>query len=163
MLGALAWPFVEYAVHGVLSHGLRGTWVARMHWSHHVDPRRVRTPASAWVPAAVLLFGLLTCFMRADLAGAALLGLIAGFLRYERIHYRIHFPLAHAPHNQRELLRRQHHLAHHYRNARAYHGVTQRFTDRLFGTLPEHWRADYAWVQARLSVPVEVSKRELQP
>jgi dihydroceramide fatty acyl 2-hydroxylase len=139
-LGAAAWPFVEYAVHGLLSHRFR-TPISSMHWSHHVEHRRVRTPASAWLPTAAVLYALLAWPLGADLAAAALLGLIAGFMHYERVHWRIHFR---APRNAREARLRQHHLAHHYCNPRAYYGVTNNWTDRLFMTLPATWRSDYA-------------------
>ena len=44
----------------------------------------------------------------------------------------------------REATLRSHHLAHHFVNPRAYHGVTTRRWDRVFGTLPESWERDYA-------------------
>ncbi|MDX1650830.1 MAG: sterol desaturase family protein, partial [Myxococcota bacterium] len=77
------------------------------------------------------------------LAGAAVAGLLAGFARYEYVHWRIHFR---APRSARERLLRSHHLAHHVRDASAYHGVTTRLWDRAFGTLPDRWPEDYARV-----------------
>ena len=146
ILGLCCWPFVEYAVHGWLSHGRWFPWIVRMHFSHHADPRRVYTPATAWVPAALVLFGALVLPLGAANAVAFVTGLVLGFRRYESVHFAIHYR---APRNARELRRWQHHLAHHVCNSRAYFGVTHRFTDRLFGTLPANYRDDYARVSAR--------------
>ena len=139
VLGFCLWPFVEYAVHGWLSHCTQ-SFVARMHRSHHEDPRRVYTPASAWIPAALLLFAALALPLGAVSAACLVVGLVAGFLRYERVHYNIHFRPAR---DAREARRIQHHLAHHLCDGRAYFGVTNRWTDQLFGTLPPNYLEDY--------------------
>ena len=60
------------------------------------------------------------------------------------MHWRIHFR---APRNARERRLRAHHLAHHYCDARNYHGVTTRFWDRVLGTLPADHERDYARVE----------------
>ena len=77
------------------------------------------------------------------LAGSFVLGLLAGFARYERSHWRFHFR---SPRSERERILRCHHLAHHFVNAHAYHGVTTRRWDRVFGSFPDSWREDYARV-----------------
>lgn len=140
--GFFAWSLVEYAIHGWLSHLLK-TPVAKLHWGHHRDARRVFTSVVAWAPAALAIFALLALAVGPTVAGAIVLGLLTGFARYERVHWRIHFR---APRNRREELLRVHHLAHHFRNPKAYHGVTTRFWDRVFGTLPAQHRDDYAHV-----------------
>ena len=143
--GLLAWPLLEYVIHGVLSHRLR-TPAAAMHWTHHRDARRVFTPLAVWLPVALLLWAAGAQVAGAAPAGAVVLGIVAGFLRYEHVHWRIHFR---APANARQELLRVHHLSHHFRNPNAYHGVTTRFWDRVFGTLPAHHRDDYARVAER--------------
>jgi sterol desaturase/sphingolipid hydroxylase (fatty acid hydroxylase superfamily) len=146
-VGRAAWPLVEYAAHGWLAH--RGaTAIARMHWSHHIDYRRVFTPLLAWLPSALAIFALLCCVIRPLWAAAAVCGLLVGFARYEYLHFRWHFR---RPRTHREAQLRLHHLAHHTCNPRAYFGVTSRWTDRVFGSLPAHWRQDYARVLARES------------
>ena len=35
--GWLAWPLLEYGIHGFLAHRLR-TPVSPLHWGHHVQP-----------------------------------------------------------------------------------------------------------------------------
>jgi len=138
-LGFWAWGLVEYGIHGVLGHRFR-TFVTPLHGAHHADPRAVFTSPLAAVPSACVLFGLLWVAAGPALAGAFTLGLIAGFVRYERVHWRIHFR---TPRSARERRLRDHHLAHHYRNPRAYYGVTTHRFDRWFGSLPETWERDY--------------------
>jgi len=143
--GALVWPLVEYAVHGWLAHRLR-TFVSPLHFQHHRDPRAVFTSPLAWVPLA-LGVGAAATAAAGPVAGPAFAtGLLAGFLRYEYVHWRIHFR---RPRNAREALLRQHHLAHHFVRPDAYHGVTTRWLDRLFGSLPGTAVADYARVADR--------------
>jgi len=141
-LGLAGWSFLEYVIHGWLSHTFR-TPAAKLHWGHHRDPRRVFTSVGVWAPVAAAIWALLALAIGAAYAGAIVLGVLAGFLRYEHVHWRIHFR---APANARQELLRVHHLSHHFRNPKAYHGVTTRFWDRLFGTLPAHHRDDYARV-----------------
>ncbi len=141
-LGGFAWGFVEYLVHGILAHRYR-TFVTPLHGSHHVDPRAVFTSPLAWVPAALLLLAAAVVVAGPRLGGCFFAALLAGFARYEWLHWRMHFRLPRSP---RERLLREHHLAHHLVNAKAYHGVTTRLWDRVFGTLPESRAADYARV-----------------
>ncbi len=136
-LGLVAWPLVEYALHGWLSHRFR-TPIAPLHWEHHKDPHRVFTSPTAWLPltlAAYLVFG----------PGFAL-GLFCGFARYEYVHWRTHFREPRTA-GQRRL--REHHLAHHACDPNAYFGVTTRFWDRVLGTLPASYEADYTSVADR--------------
>ncbi|MEW6267777.1 MAG: sterol desaturase family protein [Thermodesulfobacteriota bacterium] len=140
--GFLAWSFLEYLIHGLLSHRWR-TFAGPLHLEHHRDPRRVFTSVLVWLPAASLLFVLLALAVGRHAAGALALGTLAGFLRHEHVHWRIHFR---RPRSARHELLRRHHLAHHFRNPEAYHGVTTRFWDRVFGTLPASHAEDYARV-----------------
>ncbi len=140
--GFYSWGFVEYLVHGFLSHRWK-TFVSPMHWGHHVDPRAVVTSPIAWVPVALAFFAVGWLLVGSLLAGAYMLGLLSGFARYERIHWRFHFR---EPRNPTERTLRSHHLAHHFRDPTQYHGVTTRRWDRIFGTFPDTWEADYAAV-----------------
>lgn len=144
-LGLALWPLVEYGIHGGLSHAWR-TPVSPLHWEHHIHPERVFTSPLAWVPSLAAIYALAALGLGALPAGGLALGLLAGFLRYERIHYRIHFC---TPRNERERQLRAHHLAHHFRNPRAYYGVSTPFWDRVFGSLPASAAADYARVADR--------------
>ena len=143
--GLLGWGLLEYIIHGFLSHRFQ-TFVTPLHWGHHREPRAVFTSPLAWMPAAGLLGATLGWLLGWELGTAAWLGLLLGFARYERLHWRIHFR---EPRNKREQRRREHHLAHHFGRPDQYHGVTTRFWDRVFGTLPDNWREDYARVSQR--------------
>lgn len=144
-VGLLAWSFVEYGIHGLLSHRF-STPISPLHWSHHREPQAVFTAPLAWVPGALVAYAPLALLMGALPAGAFMLGLMVGFARYEYVHWRIHFR---DPKTPRQKLLREHHLAHHFRNPKAYCGVTTRFWDRVFGTLPAHAEDDYAAVADR--------------
>jgi len=140
-LGFFAWGFVEYLIHGVLSHRLR-TPVSPLHWGHHREPRAVFTSPIAWVPVA-LVMGTIVVASAGWLGLAFMLGLLVGFARYERMHWRLHFR---EPRNEREARLRAHHLVHHFRNPQAYHGVTTHRWDRWLGTLPPEHESEYASV-----------------
>lgn len=159
VLGFGAWSFLEYVIHGWLSHTF-ATPAATMHWGHHRDPRRVFTSVGVWAPVALVIYTLLALAIGAAAAGAVVLGVLAGFVRYEYVHWRIHFR---APVNARQELLRVHHLSHHFRNPKAYHGVTTRFWDRLFGTLPAHHRDDYARVAHHVPLAGESNFGRLWP
>lgn len=142
VIGFLGWPLVEYTIHGFLSHRFR-TPVSPLHWGHHEQPSRVFTSPLAWVPVAALVYAGLAAAIGVLLALPAIAGLLAGFFRYEYVHWRFHFR---APKSARERRLRAHHLAHHFRNPGAYHGVTTRFWDRVFASLPAESERDYAAV-----------------
>ena len=139
-LGLFAWTLIEYAIHGPLSHRWK-TFVSPLHWIHHENPRNVFTSPLAAAPVAGLLFAIGVAMVGPLHAGVFVTAAVAGFIRYERIHWRIHFRM---PRNENERTRRSHHLAHHFANPRAYWGVTTRVWDRVFGTLPASWKDDYA-------------------
>ncbi len=144
-IGRLSWSLVEYAIHGVLSHRFR-TFVTPLHWGHHRTPAAVFTSPLAWVPAAGATFALSIAIAGGALGAAFMLGLLAGFFHYEHVHWRIHFRLPRSPREERL---RAHHLAHHFVKPEAYHGVTTRFWDRIFRTLPQGWESDYTLGAAR--------------
>jgi dihydroceramide fatty acyl 2-hydroxylase len=144
-LGFLLWPLLEYAIHGVLSHRFQ-TPVSPLHWEHHQDPRRVFTSVLAWGPGAAALFGLLSLALGTAVAAPISLGALVGFLRYEYVHWRIHFR---EPRNEGQRMLKAHHLAHHFCDPKAYYGVTTRICDRLFGSLPAKHPEDYARVVDR--------------
>lgn len=144
-LGFALWPGVEYLIHCTLSHKYR-TFVTPLHMGHHKNPHGVLTAPHAWVSVAFVIWALASLLVGVAWATPGILGLLTGFARYERFHWRVHFD---TPRTPREELLFAHHLAHHYRDAKSYHGVTTRVMDRLFGTLPTHWRDDYAHVAGR--------------
>jgi dihydroceramide fatty acyl 2-hydroxylase len=128
--GLFAWTFVEYLIHGWMSH-VFVTFATPLHDVHHRDPAAVFT-LGAWLPALLLW-----------IAGFALLGpnspmivytgLLVGFVSYEIIHYRMHYV---APSSALERRLRTRHLVHHFRAPDRCFGVTSALWDRVFGTEP---------------------------
>jgi sterol desaturase/sphingolipid hydroxylase (fatty acid hydroxylase superfamily) len=145
LIGFLFWGLLEYAIHGGLAHRWK-TFVSPLHASHHRDPRRVFASPIAVLPIALLLSAVAALFTGPLRAIFFIAGVIVGFARYEWLHWRFHFR---EPRSRRERVLRCHHLAHHYCDTRNYHGVSTRLWDRVFGTLPASWRADYARVEGR--------------
>ena len=128
--GLLAWTFLEYLIHGWLSHAFK-TFAMLLHAVHHRDPNAVFT-IGAWIPLAALwlvsIFGL-------GLTDGVLFftGTLAGFIGYEAIHYRLHF--CH-PRSRLEIYLRTRHLIHHEYSPAGCFGVTSAFWDLVFGTEP---------------------------
>ncbi len=142
-LGLFTWTFVEYVIHGFMSHVYR-TFVTPLHAAHHRDPHAVFT-VGAWMPlalvTAIILFASGFCP-----ASIFWLGIMAGFVTYEIEHYRIHFA---RPACEYEARLRLHHLAHHRAAPTACFGVTTRFWDRIFASEPE--RARMAAMEAAIA------------
>lgn len=130
VLGLLAWTFIEYVIHGWLSHTLRGR-VAMLHQVHHRDPHAVFT-IGAWLPVAILWTAAAGSFGYRP--GTLLLtAIVMGFALYEGLHYRIHFS---RPSTGFERYLRARHLMHHQGAADGYLGVTSPLWDLVFGTEP---------------------------
>lgn len=126
--GVFAWTLVEYLIHGVMSHKLP-TFATPLHAAHHRDPRAVFT-VGAWIPVALISAAGLWFFGLAP-AMIVYLGVLAGFVGYEAIHYRLHFS---APRFEFETRLRARHLGHHMMTPDENFGVTTALWDRVFGT-----------------------------
>src|SRR5215813_8210521 len=128
--GLGCWTFLEYLIHGPLSHQF-ATIISRFHVTHHRDPRAVFT-VRAWIPVSAITVAALAIFGFAP-GMIFYLGVIAGFVGYEIIHYRIHFvrPRTAIAHRLRSR-----HLAHHLCDTNAIFGVSTRLWDVAFGTEP---------------------------
>src|ERR1700730_1711561 len=134
VLGLFAWTFIEYVIHGFLSH-IFTTFATPLHDEHHRDPHAVFT-VGAWLPTAlisVIVFGIFGLTP----ATTIWLGIVTGFLGHEFFHYRIHFS---RPLCALEDRMRTRHLAHHFREPEQIFGVTNRIWDRALGTEPHHAR-----------------------
>ena len=130
-LGLFAWTFLEYAIHGFLSH-IFTTFATPFHAAHHRDPRMVFT-AGMWMPTAIVSVLIFAVFGVTP-ATTAWLGIVAGFVGYEVIHYRFHFA---RPVCALEDRMRTRHLAHHMRAPRQIFGVTNTLWDHAFGSEPD--------------------------
>jgi sterol desaturase/sphingolipid hydroxylase (fatty acid hydroxylase superfamily) len=125
--GLLTWTFLEYAVHGWMSHRF-ATFVVPFHQVHHRDPRAVFA-LGAWLPA---LLPLLIGAARGARGWTIFYGgILAGFAAYEVLHYRMHFC---APSCRAEARMRTRHLIHHYSAPTLCLGITTELWDRVFRT-----------------------------
>src|SRR5579863_5098618 len=128
VFGVFAWSFVEYLIHGWLAHTFK-TFATPLHQVHHRDPHAVFT-IGAWVPISILW--LLALALLGFTPGTIFSsGIVAGFIAYEVLHYRIHFR---GPCGAFERRLRLRHLVHHHRNPNACFGVTSELWDLVFGT-----------------------------
>jgi hypothetical protein len=126
--GVFVWTFVEYLIHGWLSHTFR-TFAMHLHAVHHRDASAVFT-VRAWVPTAVVWAVALFLF-RLTPGTILFSGAVAGFIAYEIVHYRIHFR---RPLGGFEKYLRSRHLVHHEYYPNRCFGVTSAIWDLAFGT-----------------------------
>jgi dihydroceramide fatty acyl 2-hydroxylase len=130
MTGVFLWTFLEYLIHGWLSHTFR-TFAMPLHAVHHRDPHAVFT-VRAWIPVAMVWVILAAALGWTPLT-ILFSGAVAGFAGYEALHYRIHFR---HPRGPVEAYLRSRHLVHHeYYQDRCF-GVTSALWDLVFGTEP---------------------------
>jgi dihydroceramide fatty acyl 2-hydroxylase len=142
-LGLVAWSFLEYFIHGCLAH-LRKTPVSRIHDVHHRDPRAVFT-IGTWLPLAIIWITLLAAigWTRSFFFYS---GILAGFVIYEIIHYRLHFT---PPSFALEAHLRERHLVHHLVAPGLCLGVSSPVWDLIFGTEPR--RSEFERMASRVT------------
>jgi sterol desaturase/sphingolipid hydroxylase (fatty acid hydroxylase superfamily) len=128
--GVLAWTFLEYLIHGWLSHTFR-TFATGFHAVHHRDAHAVFT-IRAWIPI-VSVYTILVILLGWSPWIILLSGAVAGFAGYEAMHYRIHFRRSRGP---IEDYLRSRHLVHHGYYPNQCFGVTSALWDLAFGTEP---------------------------
>lgn len=134
--GWVAWSLLEYVMHRFWFHARRegDAWRGMLflvHGHHHAYPNdEGRLVATWWQSAsALLLLGWLLGAVWPE-PEAAWFGLIAGYLAYEAVHYRIHHGRTHGP--WMKALRR-HHLRHHHRpDPAGPYGIGSRLFDWVF-------------------------------
>lgn len=137
--GYLAWTFIEYLMHRFIFHFINESkMVQRFHYIfhgiHHKYPNEEKRTMMPPIPGLLiggiylgivyLLFGNIGFFVAA--------GIIAGYLSYSSLHYSIH--IFKAPRWMEPLW--THHLIHHFQDPERAFGVSTRFWDRVFGTMP---------------------------
>jgi len=128
--GLSAWTFLEYLIHGWLSHRFH-TFASPLHAAHHRDPDAVFA-VGAWIPITIVWVLLLVIFGWTS-AVVIVTGTVLGFVVYEAIHYRLHFC---RPAGRAESYLRRRHLAHHEYYPDKCFGVTSALWDLAFGTEP---------------------------
>jgi sterol desaturase/sphingolipid hydroxylase (fatty acid hydroxylase superfamily) len=132
-IGVFVWTLVEYLLHRFAFHRFAGL-TRSSHPNHHAASRDLQYLFAP--PAVVAGISLpLTVVLSLLLGSAAALkfmgGLLAGYLYYEAVHYRIHFA-----NSEGWLIRRQRkaHFRHHFHDATQDFGVTTPLWDWVFGT-----------------------------
>jgi sterol desaturase/sphingolipid hydroxylase (fatty acid hydroxylase superfamily) len=154
--GLLTWTFLEYAIHGWMSHRF-ATFASPLHQVHHRDPRAVFA-LGAWLPALLPILLGMVCGAHSWTLFYG--GILAGFAVYEIVHYRVHFR---APACRAEERMRTRHLIHHYCAPAKCFGVTTALWDHVFGTAMGG--ADDAVMAARVAsiLPLEGSSNVAAP
>lgn len=140
--GFFFWTFAEYLLHRYVFHFVNDSKVVQkihyaMHGYHHSVPKDSNRLFMPPVPALLLLgsfFGIFYLFM-GKAAWFFLPGFEIGYLFYALMHYSIHTIRANnAPKFIRPLW--IHHSLHHHKYPDLAFGVSNRFWDRVFGTMP---------------------------
>lgn len=140
--GFILWSFAEYNVHRFLYHTESNSrWLFRLqhnaHSIHHqypIDRTRLAMPP---VPGLVLssLFFLVFWLINSTYAFVFFPGFMVGYLTYISLHYAQH--RIKSPKYGPWKLLWKHHQVHHYIDPYVAYGVSTRFWDVVFGTMPE--------------------------
>ena len=138
--GAFVWTFAEYLLHRYLFHFKNDhPWVKAFHFAmhgyHHEMPNDANRLFMPPVPALLFLSLFWAIFYLCFSKGVwfFLPGFEFGYLLYSFVHYSVH--TRKAPKGLEKLW--HHHIIHHYREPEKAFGVSSRFWDRVFRTLPE--------------------------
>lgn len=138
------WTLAEYILHRFLFHWINERKLVQrfhfiMHGSHHLYPRdeeRLLMPPVPGLIMASLLFlifySIFGVFGYSDLTWAFFPGFFLGYLLYSFLHRATH---VHKPPKRFKYLWK-HHSLHHYKYPNKAFGVSTRFWDRVFGTMP---------------------------
>ncbi len=140
LLGLVEWAFLEYFLHRYVLHiDLRWQRLQSLLKSRHpIHHKNTNDLEYMFVPISTgLIISGVSMWLRTLILwswpGAALVtvGVWTGYLIYEYLHY-----AAHLKRPKNSLLRylKLYHLKHHYQDEKRWFGVTNPFTDYLFGT-----------------------------
>jgi len=140
-MAVVGWPFLEYFLHRVIYHmSTESYWANTAHFLfhgvHHLTPMD-KTRLVAPPPLAIFISLPLWCIVYPLSPSYPFLftfaaGLYSGYLVYDEIHYWIHH--GNLPWEWMKRLK-SHHMAHHYAHPNENFGVSNTFTDVVFGTL----------------------------
>jgi sterol desaturase/sphingolipid hydroxylase (fatty acid hydroxylase superfamily) len=136
--GRFVFTFIEYLMHRYVYHSGESmnnqTWQYKVHGIHHQHPK-VKSQLAMPLPIGILLltafYFIFTLVMR-DMVWFFFPGFVLGYSFYLLMHYLIH--TLRAPKNYLKYFWWHHHM-HHAREDKAY-GLSTRFWDRVFGTMP---------------------------
>ncbi|MDR9400847.1 MAG: sterol desaturase family protein [Psychroflexus sp.] len=144
LFGTVFWTLSEYLLHRFLFHWVNESeFVQRfhfvMHGSHHEYPRDksrlLMPPVPGLIMASFLFFifyGIFYLFNYSWLTYGFFPGFFTGYLLYSFVHRAIHTKKP--PKRFKHLW--LHHNIHHFKHPDKAFGVSNRFWDRVFGTMP---------------------------
>ena len=145
-IGLLLWSLIEYGLHRFVFHWtpehptLRGV-MAEFHLVHHArprDPTRILARPQTTLPLSATILGIIYAITASPVATVGVtVGVWAGFLYYEWVHYRVHISssvLGLDAHRRR-------HFSHHFVDDTASFGVTSPLWDFVFWTYVKGGRA----------------------
>lgn len=142
--GMFFWTLSEYLLHRFLFHWVSSSkFIQRfhfiMHGSHHQYPkdksRLLMPPVPGLIMASLLFLIFYVVFMALDRSWFTygfFPGFFSGYLMYSFVHRAIHTKKP--PKNFKHLW--LHHNKHHFKHPNKAFGVSNRFWDRVFGTMP---------------------------
>jgi 4-hydroxysphinganine ceramide fatty acyl 2-hydroxylase len=145
-IGIFIWTLLEYGLHRFVFHirlPVRNPYLREIvnasHLEHHASPRDrnkvLVRPLYGLIISATLYAFLFIVFGHAFSTAGVLVGIWAGFLYYEAVHYRVHFSLSDSGFIARQ---RRAHFYHHFTNNKRCFGVTSPLWDYVFGTTQGH-------------------------
>jgi len=139
LFGVFSWSLAEYVMHRwlfhlELKHSLVKAFHFAMHGYHHKEPRDTNRLYMPPIPALLFLgvFWVLFSLFFGQGAWFFLAGFELGYLFYSTVHFLVH--TRKAPKYFTWLW--HHHLIHHYKEPERAYGVSSRFWDRIFRTMP---------------------------
>lgn len=140
--GFITWTFMEYVVHRFLYHTETNSdgflnFQHKGHGFHHQhpkDPERLAMPPIPGIIISSLFFVLFYLIMKTA-AFAFFPGFMLGYLCYITMHYYQH--RVKSPRYKPWQRLWVHHKVHHYSNPYSAYGVSARFWDWLFNTMPK--------------------------
>jgi 4-hydroxysphinganine ceramide fatty acyl 2-hydroxylase len=140
--GILSWSFVEYAMHRFFYHTETSNDVMirmqfTMHAIHHQFPKESDRLAMPPIPGLILasIFYFIFNLIMGINALAFFPGFTTGYLIYITLHYYQH--VAKSPNYKPWQRLWSHHKGHHFSNPYVAFGVSTRFWDWVFGTMPK--------------------------
>jgi sterol desaturase/sphingolipid hydroxylase (fatty acid hydroxylase superfamily) len=139
--GFVSWTVAEYWLHRTFFHWVpRGRWGERMHFLvhgvHHTWPRdkyRLVMPPAVSISLYFIFLGVFWLLMGPIYSWGFHAGFTAGYMFYDMTHYYLHH---YNPKSKYFLQLKKHHMLHHFKESDNRFGVSSRFWDRVFGTLP---------------------------
>ena len=139
-LGFFTWQAAEYFVHKKLFHWQGIGPISRRfhdisHGFHHKypdDPDRLVMPLAVSISLASLVGGLLYFLHLPAFTVPWFTGFLAGYLFYDFMHWATHFL---KPRTAWGKVMRAHHMSHHFADVDTNFGISNRWVDRLMGTL----------------------------